>query len=67
MQFMSQKLKEFVKICGIQLKHTTSYLILECYYGKDSVRTFTTASTCHRSCKLILVYRFFCVVILTKT
>ncbi|UYV85130.1 hypothetical protein LAZ67_X004667 [Cordylochernes scorpioides] len=22
--------------------------ILECYYGKDSVRTFTTASTCHR-------------------
>ncbi|UYV70305.1 hypothetical protein LAZ67_7002479 [Cordylochernes scorpioides] len=21
--------------------------ILECYYGKDSVRTFTTASTCH--------------------
>ncbi|UYV64474.1 hypothetical protein LAZ67_3000868, partial [Cordylochernes scorpioides] len=25
MQFMSQKLKEFAKMCGIQLKHTTSY------------------------------------------
>ncbi|UYV65051.1 hypothetical protein LAZ67_3002925 [Cordylochernes scorpioides] len=24
-QFMSQKLKEFPKMCGIQLKHTTSY------------------------------------------
>ncbi|UYV68418.1 hypothetical protein LAZ67_5004276 [Cordylochernes scorpioides] len=25
MQFMSHKLKEFAKMCGIQLKHTTSY------------------------------------------
>ncbi|UYV84229.1 hypothetical protein LAZ67_X001595, partial [Cordylochernes scorpioides] len=25
MQFMSQKLKEFAKMCGFQLKHTTSY------------------------------------------
>ncbi|UYV65536.1 hypothetical protein LAZ67_3004622 [Cordylochernes scorpioides] len=25
MQFMPQKLKEFAKMCGIQLKHTTSY------------------------------------------
>ncbi|UYV75534.1 hypothetical protein LAZ67_13000536 [Cordylochernes scorpioides] len=25
MQFMSQKLKEFAKMCGIHLKHTTSY------------------------------------------
>ncbi|UYV74201.1 hypothetical protein LAZ67_11002412 [Cordylochernes scorpioides] len=50
----SKSYQDFNIISVVDIKLNKSLQILECYYGKDSVRTFTTASTCHPNWKMLL-------------
>ncbi|UYV80878.1 hypothetical protein LAZ67_19002069 [Cordylochernes scorpioides] len=51
MQFMSQQLKEFATMCGIQLKHTTSYHPLSNGIVERFHRTLKTAISAHNHTK----------------